>query len=514
MRVLNLRFRMMRAQTSKDWNMKYQLKVYSIWEFGQRKDSQGNPHQEDSLFPEFGKQSDKDRLFILCDGMGGHDAGEVASATVCETMSQSILNDGYDKDGVFTIDDFNVAIDKAFIALDERDSGAEKKMGTTMTFLKFHNEGAFIAHMGDSRVYHIRPGRDGEETQILFETSDHSLVNDLIKVGELTKEEARHSKQKNVITRAMQPNMGRRPKADIYQTKDIKPGDYFYMCSDGMLEQSEMEDGTSLKNVFSELGGNDENKVEILKSVTEKNRDNHTAFIIHITDVIEPIEKIIPTASCTEEKVDKFAAIVEEDHASSDSSVVDNTPFDSHESNTSIESIDSSVSIEPERNVSSVDNKENNVSALQDMKKRKGGVVPRFHSPEVKKIWPMVIRFLVAAIVVAAVLVGITSVKSCSSEKDNMLEEVFENKPEKVKQVNQRRGKTTRQKKSENSSNTTENTAVQAANSSVTDNLTSGTENSQQSGSSQSSTTLAPQLPNSEDVVSSDAQVIQDNIKK
>lgn len=493
--------------------MKYKLKVYSISEFGQRKDSQGNPHQEDSMFPEYGKQSDDDRLFILCDGMGGHDAGEVASATVCEAMSDSILNDGHDKEGVFTSEDFSDALNAAFDALDKKDSGAEKKMGTTMTFLKLHDKGAFIAHMGDSRVYQIRSGKTGEETQIVFQTEDHSLVNDLIKIGELTKEEARLSKQKNVITRAMQPNMGRRPKADVYETSDIKSGDYFYLCSDGMLEQAEMENGESLKNIFSGMGGTDENKVQILKSVTENNRDNHTAFIIHIIDVMDPIEKILPTVSDKEEKVDKFAAIVEEDQTSSDSAIVDNSSVGSQESNTSPKTVDSSVSTESGSDLPTID-KENKVSAIQDMKKRKGGVVPRFHSPEVKKIWPMVIRFLVAAIVVAAVIVGITSVKSCSSEKDNKLEEVFENKPEKAKQDNQRRGKTTRQKKSENSSNTTESTAVQAANSSVTDNLTSGTENSEQSGSSQSSANLPPQLPNSEDVVSSDAQVIQDNIKK
>lgn len=75
-----------------------------------------------------------------------------------------------------------------------------------MTFLKLHNDGATVAHMGDSRVYHIRPGKEGANTQILFVTEDHSLINDLIKTGELTKEEARHSKQRNVITRAMQPN--------------------------------------------------------------------------------------------------------------------------------------------------------------------------------------------------------------------------------------------------------------------------------------------------------------------
>ena len=57
--------------------MKYKIKVYSIYEFGKRVDSEGNPHQEDNMFPLHGEACDDDRLFILCDGMGGHDAGEV-----------------------------------------------------------------------------------------------------------------------------------------------------------------------------------------------------------------------------------------------------------------------------------------------------------------------------------------------------------------------------------------------------------------------------------------------------
>lgn len=271
--------------------MKYKLKVYSIWEFGQRKDSQGQPHQEDSLYPAFGQQSDRDRLFILCDGMGGHDAGEVASATVCEAMSQSVLDNGQDPEGPFTSEDFANALASAFDALDQADNGAVKKMGTTMTFLKLHSEGATIAHIGDSRVYQIRPGKSGDDTEIVFQTEDHSLVNDLIKIGELTREEARYSRQKNVITRAMQPNMERRPKADIHQTADIQAGDYFYLCSDGMLEQPEMESGESLKNIFSEQGGSDENKVEILRSVTEQNKDNHTALIVHVLDVGTPSDQ-------------------------------------------------------------------------------------------------------------------------------------------------------------------------------------------------------------------------------
>ncbi|MBD5340083.1 MAG: serine/threonine-protein phosphatase [Bacteroides sp.] len=269
--------------------MRYILRVYCISEFGQRKDAQGNPHQEDSVYPAVGTLTDDARTFILCDGMGGHEAGEVASATVCESMGASVANDGHDKNGIFTPIDFSNALTAAFDALDEKDNGAAKKMGTTMTFLKLHNDGAMVAHIGDSRVYHIRPGKTGEDTRIMFATEDHSLINDLIKIGELTREEARFSKQKNVITRAMQPNMEQRPNADVHNITDIKAGDYFYMCSDGMLEEPEMENGESLRNIFSEKGGDDENKVQILRSVTEDNKDNHTAFVIHILDVIREL---------------------------------------------------------------------------------------------------------------------------------------------------------------------------------------------------------------------------------
>lgn len=262
--------------------MRYKLRVYSIMEFGQRVDAQGNPHQEDCLFPEFGTQSSADRLFVLCDGMGGHSAGEVASATVCEAMGHSALASMEGGDGLFTDDMLQRAIDDAFDALDAKDNGAEKKMGTTMTLLMLHDGGATVAHMGDSRVYQIRPGEDAAHTSILFETEDHSLVNDLIKVDLLTPEEARVSPQKNVITRAMQPHMEHRPKADVAHLTDIRPGDYFYMCTDGMLEQM---DDTNIRFIFSDKGGDAQNKVGILTQATVENRDNHTAFVIEILDV-------------------------------------------------------------------------------------------------------------------------------------------------------------------------------------------------------------------------------------
>lgn len=269
--------------------MKYKVKSYSIWELGQR------DNQEDSLFPEHGKVTEKDRLFILCDGMGGHSSGEVASSTVCQAMSESIMSNCPDAEGRFTDDDFKTSLTDAYDALDKKDNGAFKKMGTTMTFLKLHDQGCTIAHIGDSRVYHIRPGRTAEDTEILFQTLDHSLVNDLIKIGELTPEEAKTSNQRNVITRAMQPCMERRPRADIYHTSDIRPGDYFMLCSDGILEQMEDE---NIKHIFSEKYS-DEQKVDMIIKVTQDNRDNHTAFLVHVLDVIgeAPITNPVPVAA-------------------------------------------------------------------------------------------------------------------------------------------------------------------------------------------------------------------------
>lgn len=261
--------------------MIFRLKAYSILEVGQRKDHTGKPHQEDNIYPEYGRQSDWDRLFIVCDGMGGHDAGEVASSAVCDALSTNILQKGHEG---FSVDDFYDAMDAAFKALDEKDNGNPRKMGTTMCLLRLHKGGAFMAHIGDSRIYHIRPGKNADDTCILYESLDHSLVNDLIRIGEMTREEALHSRQKNIITRAMQPNQNRKPKADIHETSDIRIGDYFFLCSDGMLEQPEMEDGTIIRKVFSRQGGDDEVKVRSLKELTAGNKDNHCAFIIHITD--------------------------------------------------------------------------------------------------------------------------------------------------------------------------------------------------------------------------------------
>ena len=250
--------------------MKYRTSAYSIHELGHRS------NQEDSIYPPFSETPSGGSLFILCDGMGGHAAGEVASQTVCATMSRYI-DDRPREDGQFDEEDFNAALYAAYDALDARDTGDEKKMGTTLTFVKFHEGGCFTAHIGDSRIYHIRPS----EKRILHVTRDHSLVNNLIELGEMTSEEAKNSRQKNVITRALQPHEERRSKADCLNLTDLRAGDYIYMCSDGMLE--EMED-RELVNILS-LPQPDVKKIGILKGATKDNKDNHSALLIRIASL-------------------------------------------------------------------------------------------------------------------------------------------------------------------------------------------------------------------------------------
>ena len=263
--------------------MKFDIKVYSMHELGARS------NQEDSLYPLGDDLTDKSHNFVLCDGMGGHDSGEVASAAVCRAMGQcaDMHNDGT---SVFTPDDMADVLGKAYDALDKCDTHAVRKMGTTMTFLAFHAGGCMVAHIGDSRVYHLRPG-----CGILFKTRDHSLVNDLIRIGELTEESAKDFDQKNVITRVMQPNMERRSKADMKEIADVRSGDYFFMCSDGI---NETMDDRNIVNVLLDEKLDDADKMNIIKEATKESRDNHTAFLIRVVSADNELVSSVELPGC------------------------------------------------------------------------------------------------------------------------------------------------------------------------------------------------------------------------
>lgn len=253
----------------------------SIYEIGQRE------NQEDAI------AQWNNRLFVLCDGMGGHEHGEVASQTVCKAIA-SWFDAHVNPEELFTDDLLKEAIEYAYIQLDRYADDSLRQMGTTLTLLYIHKQGVTAAHIGDSRIYHIRPG-----VGILYQSRDHSLVYDLYQAGEITYEEIATFPQKNVITRAMTPGEDNRHRPDIIHITEIQFGDYFYLCSDGMLEQMDNDELVTL--LTSQL--TDEEKRSQLIELTNDNKDNHSAWIIRIKDVIkeEGDELLVneePTARC------------------------------------------------------------------------------------------------------------------------------------------------------------------------------------------------------------------------
>lgn len=240
-------------------------------------------NQEDFVFPSPSEVKQDDRVIILCDGMGGHSHGEVASRTVATSLGQ-FMKWHFPSDGVLTKEMFNEGLDYAYEQLNLVDDGAPKKMGTTLTFVCFHKDGCFCAHIGDSRIYIVRPS----ERRIVYRSADHSLVNDLLRAGELTPEEAASYPHKNVITRAMQPNQEKPAKAEIRNIQDIQSGDYVFQCCDGILENLTDDE---LVDILSNPATNDVQKLVAIKNVCfGRTKDNFTCYLTPIKSVTKEVD--------------------------------------------------------------------------------------------------------------------------------------------------------------------------------------------------------------------------------
>ncbi len=207
-------------------------------------------------------------LFIVADGMGGHKAGEFASKSAVETIVNEV-NRSQDKN---TVKVLSGAIQKANEKIRQKASSDEnyQGMGTTLVMASYNGKELCVANVGDSRLYVI-----GEEIRQI--TTDHSLVEEMIRMGGLEREKARSHPDKNIITRAI--GVVDVVDADFFEIEDIKPGDVLLMCSDGlsnMVEDSEMEavvkgngtlqqKATKLVALANQKGGRDNITVILVK---------------------------------------------------------------------------------------------------------------------------------------------------------------------------------------------------------------------------------------------------------
>ncbi|MDP7040733.1 MAG: Stp1/IreP family PP2C-type Ser/Thr phosphatase [Myxococcota bacterium] len=178
-------------------------------------------------------------LYIVCDGMGGHKAGEVASQTACETLKREVhelapLIERFERTGLNSdAKEIKKAVETAVQnACREIYSKASKDsdctgMGTTcsMVLMIGHNKGV-LGHVGDSRLYMVRQEK-------LYQLSeDHTYVNELVKRGALTQEQAENHPQANVLTRALGVQASVSADTMVF---DVDPGDVFLLCSDGLF---------------------------------------------------------------------------------------------------------------------------------------------------------------------------------------------------------------------------------------------------------------------------------------
>ncbi len=186
------------------------------------------------------------QLYVVADGMGGHVGGEYASAlavnTVEEVVSAMEFPDTYKVGDVDPAEVIRGRVAGAVSAAGQKiHAWAEEHqeyrgMGTTAVALLIHGTNAFIAHVGDSRLYSVR---DGAIEQI---TEDHSLVAQSIREGLLTAEQAKRHRMRNVITRAL--GFEEDVEVDV-QIRALRRGDRFLICSDGLsgkVEDNEMRD--------------------------------------------------------------------------------------------------------------------------------------------------------------------------------------------------------------------------------------------------------------------------------
>ena len=219
----------------------------------------------------------KGSFYAVADGMGGHAAGQIASEIALKTSIRAYYADPspvVEESLRAAIQQANGLIYDAARAISERNG-----MGTTFTALVVRGEEAFIAQVGDSRCYRLRGNRIDQLTD------DHSWVNEQVKRGALTLEEAECSPFKNVITRSI----GNAPSVDVdIYTEELEEGDQFLLCSDGLSNEvsaDEMRDAMK-RNSPSRAAWN---LVDL--ALERGGRDNCTLLILKILDILKKDKK-------------------------------------------------------------------------------------------------------------------------------------------------------------------------------------------------------------------------------
>lgn len=224
-----------------------------------------------------GLLADKGVLAVVADGMGGHAAGEVASLLAVEVITSSYYGSGQEVEPA--LKEALLLANRTIYSAASGNSSLEG-MGTTCTALVLRQGLAFLAHVGDSRLYLVRGG------EIYQLSEDHSVVAEMMKRGLLSESEARLHADKSIILRAL----GTRPEVNVAMWEQPFPtrqGDHFLLCSDGL---SDLVDDEEIKQVIISSNSNAACARLIALAKERGGYDNITVGLVSIRPAGQKIE--------------------------------------------------------------------------------------------------------------------------------------------------------------------------------------------------------------------------------
>jgi PPM family protein phosphatase len=264
----------------------FTIKAVGQTDVGQRRD-----HNEDSFLVD-----DALGLYIVADGMGGHAGGGTASRLAVETIQQSVKEAREREPEVFGAhagvedsalpDVLREAVEAACLKIFQTAQGSPELsgMGTTVTAALLDGRTAFIAHVGDSRCYLLR------EERIYQVSEDHSLVNEQLKAGAISEDEAKHSRFKNIITRSV--GFEQQVQVDLMGL-ELEPKDILLICCDGL---SNLVEDAEILHVAGDAPL-DEAPVRLIGLANERGGDDNITVVVIRVQEPTPAEPTSPPPS-------------------------------------------------------------------------------------------------------------------------------------------------------------------------------------------------------------------------
>ncbi len=255
-----------------------QLQTSSVTDIGKIREN-----NEDS-FLEFNVENSSEKLLLLvvADGMGGHQAGEVASKTVVNSIEEyfKTQDSNLEKNALDSLKN-SIEIANQNVIQASSDKEELRGMGSTCTAMLLFNNKTFLAHVGDSRAYLVR----GKKITQL--TKDHTLAEKMLDSGIISKEEAKTSPHRNMLIKAV--GISDEIEVETYDPFTTNEGDVFLLCSDGLTEYIDEEEICSiltiyepeeacklLVNIANKRGGKDNITVQVTKVVSSEVKDQNS----------------------------------------------------------------------------------------------------------------------------------------------------------------------------------------------------------------------------------------------